>query len=304
LTVPEYQERERRLARAYRALAQCNRALVRATGEPDLLHQLCKLLVQVGEYELAWVGFAMEDAERTVRCVARAGHSDGYLESIRVTWADEPHGRGPTGACIRRQEPVVYRDTQTQPGFEPWRAQAAERGLASVIGLPIVVAGRCIGALTVYASNVDAFDSDEKELLLRLAEDLAFGIGALRDRSAFEDASAGKALASVDGRYVRVNRALCRMLGYAADELVGMRVADVTHPEDRAPTSEGIRSLLAGEAATVRLAKRYVRKDGGTVFAEVGVSLARGGDASPRYLIADVQDVTARHLAEAELRRP
>jgi GAF domain-containing protein len=183
-------DRERRLARAYWTLAQCNRILVRASSEPDLLNQLCKLLVQVGEYQMAWVGFAEDDAEHTVRCVAQAGFSDGYLESVRITWADDAHGRGPTGTCIRTGKPVVNRNTLTEPTFEPWRAQAMERGFQSSISLPLVLGKRCAGALMVYSSRVDAFDPDEQELMLRLSEDLAFGIGALRDREERQRAEA------------------------------------------------------------------------------------------------------------------
>jgi PAS domain S-box-containing protein len=435
-------DRERRLARAYWTLAQCNRALVRATGEPDLLNQLCKLLVQVGEYRMAWVGFAEDDAEQTVRCVAQAGFSDGYLESVRITWADDAHGRGPTGTCIRTGKPVVNRNSQTEPTFEPWRAQAMERGFQSSISLPLVLAKRSIGALTVYSSRTDAFDPDEQELMLRLSEDLAFGIGALRDReereraearlqeresmyrqvvrnfpngalglfdrnlryelidgegladigqsqaslegrtnreafppefadamdplyrsalegkpvrvevpfgehwfdlhlrpvhdaggrvvagfvssvdithqkraqaataaseelfrSAFEDASVGKALATIDGRYVRVNRALCETFGYAPEELVGKRFGDLTHPDDRAASEEANQRMLAGEQAASLLEKRYVRKDGRIVWADVGVSLVRAPDGSPRYFITDVQDVTMRRLAEEQLRQ-
>jgi GAF domain-containing protein len=184
------QERERRLARAYWTLAQCNRALVRATCERDLLDQLCKLLVQVGEYQMAWVGFAEDDAERSVRCVAQAGFSDGYLESVRITWGDDAHGRGPTGTCIRTGKPVVNRNSLTEPTFEPWRAQAMERGFQSSISLPLVLGKSSIGALMVYSSRIDAFDADEQELMLRLSEDLAFGIGALRDREERERAEA------------------------------------------------------------------------------------------------------------------
>jgi len=311
-TVQERQDRERRMARAYWTLAQASRALVRATCEQDLLQQLCRLLVQVGEYQMAWVGYAIDDAEHSVRCMAQAGFDDGYLDSVHISWADAPHGRGPTGTAIRTGKPVVNRNSETDPNFAPWREQAIERGFASAIALPLVLSTGRLGALVVYSAKVDAFDADEEELLSRLAEDLAFGVGALRERvrrdeaekavvaseelfrTAFEEALVGKALLGIDMRYVRANRALCKLLGYSADELVRMSSLDLTHPDDRAASEEAARRALAGETSTVQISKRYVRKDGAVVWAEVGVSLVRAPDGSPRYFITDVQDVTAR----------
>ncbi len=303
------------MARAYWTLAQSSRALVRATCEKDLLQQLCRILVQVAEYQMAWVGYAVDDPERTVRCMAQAGFDDGYLGSVRIGWADDPHGRGPTGTAIRTGKRVLNRNSETDPNFGPWREEALERGFASAIALPLVLSTGILGALVIYSAKVDAFDADEEELLARLAEDLAFGIGALRERvsrdeaekalvaseelfrTAFEDASVGKALTGVDMRHVRVNRALCRMLGYSAEELLAMTSLQLTHPDDVASSEEGIRRTLAGETSTVQLSKRYVKRDGGVVWAEVGISLVRGPDGSPRYFITDVQDVTARDRA-------
>jgi len=309
------------MSRSYWALAQCSRALVRATSEDELLQQLCRVLVQVGEYAMAWVGYAVHDPARSVRRVAQAGFSEGYVESIPLTWADDVHGRGPGGAAIRTGKPLVVRNTDTDPAFEPWREAATERGFASVIGLPINLASGTVGSLTVYSSRVDAFDAEEEELLQRLTADVAYGIDSLRARAerrraeeavaeseelfrtAFENSLVGKALTSADGRYVRVNGALCRMLGRTADEMLELRYADVTHPEDREASDEAVRRTLVGETSAVELEKRYVRKDGSLLLAQISVSLVRAPDGAPRYFITDVQDVTTRRRAEEQLRQ-
>ena len=93
-------ESDRRLVRSYRALAQCNRALVRATSEPELLVQLCRVLVQVGEYQLAWVGYAEDDPEKTVRSVAQAGLSDGYV-TVRASRRRPEGGRATFARTFR-----------------------------------------------------------------------------------------------------------------------------------------------------------------------------------------------------------
>jgi PAS domain S-box-containing protein len=171
---------EKRLQRALRTLGECNEALVRATDETALLQRICDIIVGVGGFRMAWVGFALTDEARTVRPVARAGVEAGYLGEAKISWADTERGRGPTGKCIRSGEAVVARHIATLPEFAPWRAAATERGYASSAALPITVEGRTIGALMIYATEPDAFDEDEVRLLRQLTDDLAYGLGALR----------------------------------------------------------------------------------------------------------------------------
>ena len=177
-------ERElRRVNRALRTISDCNKALVRAAEEPVLLKDVCEILVRVGGYRMAWVGFAEHDDSKTVRPAAHAGFEDGYLESANVTWADTERGQGPTGKAVRTGEPVVARFIQQEPGLAPWREEALKRGYVSSIALPIRLNDNVVGALTVYAEEPDAFDSAEMQLLAELADDLAFGIQTLRTKA-------------------------------------------------------------------------------------------------------------------------
>ena len=95
------EEALRKTDRALKTLSKCNQALVRATEELDLLNKMCRIIVQVGGYCLAWVGFAEQDENKTVRPVAYAGYEEGYLDTVNITWADTEQGHGPTGKAIR-----------------------------------------------------------------------------------------------------------------------------------------------------------------------------------------------------------
>ncbi len=179
------QDALRRANRALRTLSACSQALVRATHEEQFLNNVCGLLVNVGGYRMAWVGIPEQDAAQTVRPIAQAGLDDGYLEAIRISWADDALGHGPTGTAIREGHPVSCREFGSDPRFAPWREAALERGYASSIALPILVDDSpSPWVLTTYSGKPDAFDADEVGLLSELAEDLAFGIRALRDRAA------------------------------------------------------------------------------------------------------------------------
>jgi PAS domain S-box-containing protein len=173
----------RRVNRAMRALSCCNQALIRASDEGDLLQEVCRIIVAVAGYRLCWVGYAEHDEAKTVRPMAQAGHEEGYLQTVRVTWADSERGWGPTGTPIRTRQPAVFQDVRADPRFAPWRAEALKRGYASVLGVPLLAGNDVLGSVAIYASEPDAFDPEEVRLLQSLANDLAFGIMALRTRA-------------------------------------------------------------------------------------------------------------------------
>ncbi len=170
-----------RVNRALRTLSECNQALVRATDESELLNEVCRIIVEVGGYRLAWVGFAEHGEKKTVRPVAQAGHEDGYLDRVTLAWADTELGRGPTGTAIRSGKPSIGRNIATDPGFAIWRAEATKRGYASSIALPLISDGKPFwGALNIYAREPDAFGAAQVQLLAELADDLSYGISTLR----------------------------------------------------------------------------------------------------------------------------
>ncbi len=172
-----------RANRALRTISECNQVLVRATDEAELLHQVCRAIVEIGGYRLVWVGYAESDERKTVRPVAQAGFEAGYLETLDLTWADTERGREPAGRAIRTGQPALAKDILNDPDFAPWRAQALERGYTSSMALPLIGSGQPFGALSLYAAESDAFDAEETKLLSELANDLAYGVTALRTRA-------------------------------------------------------------------------------------------------------------------------
>ena len=168
--------------RALRILSAVNKAVVQAQTEAELLRNICQAVVEEGGYRLAWIGYAKNDRHKTVRPMAQAGFEEGYLETLKITWADTERGRGPTGTAIRTGRPAAARDILHAPDFAPWRQEAVQRGYASSLVLPLMLEDTAFGALTIYAGETDAFDAPEIQLLSDLAADISFGIMALRAR--------------------------------------------------------------------------------------------------------------------------
>jgi PAS domain S-box-containing protein len=173
------EETLRKVSRSLQAITACRQALIRATNEAELLHEVCRIIVAVGGYRMAWVGFAEHDAGKTVRPAAQTGLDEGYLDQLQLTWANTERGRGPVGKAIRRGKPVICRNTQTDPNVAFAREETQKRGFASILALPLNFAPAS-GALAIYAVEPDAFDDEEIRLLMGLADDLAYGITALR----------------------------------------------------------------------------------------------------------------------------
>ena len=123
----------------------------------------------------------------------------------------------------------------------------------------------------------------------------------LRFRETFEQAAMGFAHLSLDGRWLRVNRRLCEMLGYNEQELLGRWYEELTHPEDRAANAKGAGKILRGEESILRMDKRYIRKDGTPLWVNLTASVARDEAGTPRYVISVLQDTSRRRAAEAKL---
>ncbi len=129
---------------------------------------------------------------------------------------------------------------------------------------------------------------------LRLSEE--------RFRNAFTFASIGMALIALDGHWLQVNRAVCAITGYSEAELLHMTFQDITHPDDLNGDLALVESLLRGENSSFQLEKRYIRKDGQSVWILLSASLVRDAQGRPHQFVSQIQDISARRRAEAALR--
>jgi PAS domain S-box-containing protein len=121
--------------------------------------------------------------------------------------------------------------------------------------------------------------------------------------SAFQYATIGMALVAPDGSWLKVNPALCRLLGYAESELLKTNFQAITHPEDLEGDLQHVKEMLAGTRETYQMEKRYLHKDGSVIWALLSVSLVWRADGKPAFFISQVQDISARKEAEEELQR-
>lgn len=165
-----------RRTQIFAALSQCNKAIVHCSNAEELFQEVCRTVVQLGGMRMAWIGII--DAEtHMVRSVASFGDDIGYLQNIEIsTDSISPFGRGPTGIAIRENRPFWCQDFINDPVTAPWHEPGALSGWGSAAAIPLQRNGAVIGALTLYAGEINAFDEAARELLIEVSADISFAI--------------------------------------------------------------------------------------------------------------------------------
>jgi two-component system cell cycle sensor histidine kinase/response regulator CckA len=217
-------------------------------------------------------------------------------------------------------EQLVVEDARRHPLLRHSTA-IRELGWVAYAGVPLVTRdGQTVGSFSVVDRMPRLWSERDIALLKDLAASAVTEIELRREmarrrqaeqgrrdtevqfNSTFEQSGIGMGVISSDGRWLRVNEALCEMLGVSPDDLVGFPAEAHTHPDDVSADREAIRLLLAGECRAYTIEKRYLTRSGEVLWALVNVSLVPAYEAEPPHLIAGVQDITERKQAEAALR--
>ena len=174
-------ETDRALMRANRALTVLsagNRAMLRTTDEQSLLDEICRIVVEQGDYPMAWVGYA--EAEQRIRPVAGHGVDIGTLDPRCLSFDPSISSDAPPGMAIRGGTAALSRTCD--PGWKAFTCMIAS-DCRAVLSLPLSGGDGSFGVLSIYShEESESFDDAEIELLAEATADLAFGIGRLRDQ--------------------------------------------------------------------------------------------------------------------------
>ena len=283
--------------RALKTFSGCNQALIRATDELQLMKDICRTIVEVGGYRLAWVGIAEHDDWKSVRPVAQWGDGDGYLTKLDMSWADTDRGRGPTGTAIRTGTTRVVQNIMFDPSWTLWREEALRHGFAASISLPLVNNDHPLGALVIFACEKRAFGKEEVKLLEELAQDLSFGLATLRMNaerkkvekerkllaSVIEQSMEGLILFDSDGTIKYMNRAITAITGHEPQEIVGRNISTL---EGHAKTGALFRSVWETLSRGEERSGHFIQKGKDGEFYEIDATL---------WSIADSSGVISNH---------
>ncbi len=300
LALEDIQERKRaeeelhRVNRALRTISDCNQALVRATTEAELINDVCQILVHVGGYHFAWVGYPQPTPEKRIIPVAKAGFEAGYLDNLTLTWEDNQWGQWPSGIAMRTGKTCVFQNIQMNADYAPWKEQARQRGFASCIALPLILTPdqqdqhlereltpliidsfnpTAFGVLNLYSTQANAFDQAEVKLLKELVDDIVYGIVALKVRASHaETEKKFRQLAenihdvfwitnAQGNQFVYVSPAYQQIWGRNSTEIYEnfQTFINTIHPQDKQRVLEALKSPDGG---VFDLEYRILRPDG------------------------------------------
>lgn len=172
-------------------------------------------------------------------------------------------------------------------------------GLAGIV----MVAARNAARARGQAASLEKVNADfGREIAARTQTELRLRESEEQFRQSFEFAGIGMALVGLEGQWLRVNRAICDLLGYSEAELRRKTFQDITHPDDLEKDLTHVRALLAGERTHYQMEKRYFRSDGAVVWIRLTASLVRTTGSKPLHFVSQIENITERRQAEAALR--
>jgi PAS domain S-box-containing protein len=245
------------------------------------------------------------DKENVTRFVAWRGLSERYRKAVE--------GHSPWKPDAKSPKPVCINDVDIADIPKPLKSTIRSESIRAAAFIPLVSSRKLIGKFMIYYDAPHVFTDEELKLATTIATQLAQAIEHKRDeealresearlRATVEQATAGVARCDTNGRIIFANRTLCKMLGYKESELIGKSVAEVTYRDDRKKTMRLFRRMIQ-EGKPFEIEKRYVRKDGSVLWADVSASAIREPNGKAQSTVAVIVDITARKKVEQVLQR-
>ncbi len=308
-----------RLANLYKALIEINQAIARMDDKASLFPLVCTMAVDFGGLKMAWVG---EHNETTGLLDIKSIYGTGsdYLKNIVIsTDSTLPEGKGPSGVAFRENRAVIVNDFQTSKITELWHKAATHFDWQSSGAFPILRGEKPYAVLTVYHDQKNAFDEETTALLEEMVRDVSFALDSFdretmrrraqsnlnaserHFRAYFERSMVGMAATSASKGMLEVNDALCKMLGYSKEELMGKTWTELTHRDDLEVNEDLFGRVLRGALEEYELDKRFVRKDGEIVYVHIAVRAVRNDQGEVDYFVAIINDVTDARNKQREL---
>lgn len=178
------EEELRNAHRALKTLNEVNQALIHATDETLFLQEICRIIVSVGGYHMAWAGLIQPSPNlpQRIHIVAGAGNETTPIETPAIAWTQRGN-HGPTLTALRTGQPCIARNIMNDTAHTPLREQATACGYASSVTLPLMREDTPLGVLSIYAREPEAFGKEEINLLKEMTSDLTYGIATLRTRA-------------------------------------------------------------------------------------------------------------------------
>ena len=305
-----------RMSRTLKSYSGWNKAMTKADSEMMFMREICRICVEVRGHRMAWIAFAENDRQKTLRAETHWGEEVCFFESFESTWANTESGQGPAGMSIRSGQTVIIQDLMTNPDYKLGRKAAQKCSYSSCISLPLRDDHHIFGALVIFDASLKAFDKEEVLLLEDLAGDLAYGIRTLRlktehqqeteerlMRTAVTDqTSDGVITFDANGTIQYVNPSFIKLCGIPANEGVGVSIHDFECSKRNPEFYQAVTGAFETNAVTTG---RFINKDRSGSEHDIDARIAPVFDKSDqvvRYIVT-IKDVSQEVQLQRQLRQ-
>ncbi len=255
----------RRLNRVYAVLSGIDALIIRVPDQRELFREACRIAVETGRFALAYV-YIVDPLEQRLKVAAVAGADAGFLDGIEGRMSlrdDSPDGFGPSAVAAREKRAVIVNDIGLDDGIRQKQAHL-DRGIRSLVALPLVVGGKVVGVLALHAEVEDFFDAGEMKLLVELAGHLSFALKHIEKSNKVEYLALYDSLTGLANRTLFLER--LRQSVHTAGQgqaKIGVVLLDI----ERLHTINESLGRQAGDAVLKQVAERLAGAAGAT---EVG----------------------------------
>lgn len=318
--ISERKKSEAALLRYNRALEmvnQCNDTLIDATNREALLEQVCNIIVNTGGYRFAWVGYAQSDAEKSIMPMAKAGIESGYFDE-KISWEKQDGYCYPVAEAIITSKPVTIKNIKTASSSIIFRHATLERGYNSCTALPLIAEGQAFAAIVIYSSECEVFDDEELALLIKLADNLSFGIQSIMNRIVREEAEHSLRISekkfrslfdenpcmffTVDysANILSVNKFGAMHLGYDAEQMKGRSLFNFIYEDDNYKFSDQLEVCLKKPDEIHNWEMRTSKNDGEILWLRVLARVVAEGINEETIFIV-CEDITEARILSDKL---
>ncbi len=282
-----------RLNRLYLFTSQVNQAIVRCHTQEELLPTICKIAINLGGYNLAWIGF-IDEKTKQVTLTASAGKSEGYLENIKFYADDKSDACGLIETAIKTKIPYIIFDHQQDPHLKLWWNFASPMGFKSAAAFPLFIKDNVIGALMLYSSDIERFNQDELKLLQEVSNNISYALKHFAEvekqkqsekqvsdlnalyTSLVESIQQALFRKNKEGKFVFGNTRFCDMIGHSFKDIAGT-TAFTFQPKNLAEKyrNDDLKVIETGESSDT--IEEFTTTDGKKILVRVLKSPVRDG---------------------------
>ena len=312
----ELQQSLGKMDRTVKSYRGCTKAMIKAGDELMLMREICRICVEVRGHRMAWVAFAENDPQKTLRVESHWGDNIRFFESFETTWASTESRQRPAGISIRTGKPVIFQNLLTDPRYKHCQETAKRCGYASCISLPLQGDNHIFGALVIFDTKPDAFEDEEVLLLEELAGDLSYGIKTLRLQAGrkqemeerlmlaavTEQTSDGVITFSPEGIIQYLNPSFIKLCGVPASEGLGVSIHDFECSKRNPEFYQAVLKAFETDSVT---AGRFINKDRDGREHDIDARIAPVFGASGevvRYVVT-VRDISQEVQLQRQLRQ-